>query len=170
MLKLAVMQIGIFGGSFNPPHLGHLRAAQNLLANGRIDEVWLMPCYAHVWQKKLALPKHRLAMTRFLENKKIKVSALETEQKKPVYTIETLKLLSSRYPQHCFFWIIGAKSLAELAKWEKPDEVKKQLIIVPEIPGVSSTIIRNRIKKGASIKNLVPAKAAEYIKKHGLYQ
>ncbi len=178
MLKLAIMQIGIFGGSFNPPHSGHLRAAQNLLASGRqarpplrrIDEVWFMPCYAHVWNKALAPAQHRLAMLQFFTGNRLKVSTLEIDQKRPVYTVETLKLLSSQYPQHRFFWIIGQKSLPELAKWEEPEKVKERLIVVPEVPGISSTIIRNRIKKGASIKNLVPEKVREYIEKHKLYQ
>lgn len=176
MLKLAIMQIGIFGGSFNPPHSGHLRAAKSLLAcrGGspslrRVDEVWFMPCYAHVWSKALAPAKHRLAMLQFFTGDRLKVSTLEIDQKRPVYTIETLRLLASRYPQHRFFWIIGQKSLPELPKWKEPEKVKERLIVVPEVPGISSTIIRNRIKKGKSIKELVPAKIAEYIQKHELY-
>lgn len=167
------MQIGIFGGSFNPPHSGHLRAAQNLLANGsparRVDEIWFMPCYVHVWNKELAPAEHRLAMLQFFTGDRLKVSTLEIDQKRPVYTIETLKLLSSQYPQHRFFWIIGQKSLPELAKWKEPERVKERLIVVPEVFGISSTIIRNRIKKGKSIQELVPAKVAEYIQKHELY-
>jgi len=164
------MRIGIFGGSFDPPHRGHLKAVQNLLVLGKIDEIWFMPCYVHVWDKKLAPARHRLAMTRLLKNQKIKVSVLEIEQKKPVYTIETLKLLNSCYHQHQFFWIIGEKNLSELVKWKEAEKVKKQLLIVPEIPGICSSLIRQRIKQGKSIKNLVPAKVAAYIKKHGLYK
>ena len=163
------MQVGIFGGSFDPPHLGHLKAAQNLLASARVDEIWFMPCYVHVWDKKLASARHRLAMLKLLTRPQLKLSTFEVAKKRPVYTIETLKLLNSRYPQHQFFWIIGAKSLPELTKWKEPEKVKKQLLVVPEIPGISSTIIRQRIKKSQSIKNLVPAKVADYIKKHGLY-
>ena len=163
------MQVGIFGGSFDPPHLGHLKAAQDLLASGKVNEIWFMPCYAHVWDKKLAPARHRLAMLKLLTRPQLKLSTFEVAKKRPIYTIETLKLLNFRYPQHHFFWIIGEKNLSELVKWKEPEKVKKQLLVVLEIPGICSSLIRQRIKQGKSIKDLVPEKVAAYIKKHGLY-
>ena len=164
------MQIGIFGGSFNPPHLGHLLSSQRLIDSGSCDEVWLMSCYSHVWEKKLSPVKHRLAMTKLLENKSIKVSTLEIEQKRAVHTIETLKLLQKRYPQHQFFWVVGKKSMPELPEWKDYEKIKDQIIVVPEIKGISSSIIRQRVKKGLSLKNFIPEKVEAYIKKYGLYK
>jgi len=197
------MQIAIFGGSFNPPHLGHFLSAQQLVDFGFIDQVWLMPCYAHVWNKKLALIEHRLKMTKFLENEKIKVSELEIKEKKPVYTIETMELLKKKHPRHYFSLIIGEKSLKELSKWKDYKRLIKnyKFLVVPQnssntshprprrgeaeggqssiikpishplwvTTGVSSSIIRKRVKKGISIVGLVPGKVREYIKKNKLY-
>lgn len=166
------MRIGVFGGSFDPAHLGHLRSCQQLVDSRLVDQVWLMPCYAHVWRKKLAPVKDRLTMTKFLENKKIKVSTLEIEQKRAVYTIDTLKLLSSKYPQHRFVWIISSKSLQDLPKWGDYQKLMKKhyFLVVPEIVDVSSSIVRERVKKGLSIKGLVPEKVKEYIEKNKLYR
>jgi len=165
------MQIAIFGGSFNPPHLGHFLSAQQLVDFGFVDQVWLMPCYAHVWNKKLASPRHRLAMAKFLENKDIKVSTLEIEQKRAVSTIETLKILIAKHPNYRFLWIIGGKSVSDLPKWQDYEELIKNyyFLIVPEIMDVSSSIVRERTKKGLSIKSLVPEKVREYIEEQGLY-
>ena len=166
------MQIGIFGGSFDPPHLGHLRSAQRLLGHKSVDQAWLMPCYSHVWEKKLSPVKHRLAMTKLLENKNIKVSTIEIEQKRPVPTIETLRILRKKYPNDRFFWVIGEKSLPELPKWKDYEKLisNNDLLVVAEIKGISSSIIRQRVKKNLSLKGFVSKKVAEYIKNNGLYK
>lgn len=143
------MQIGVFFGSFDPPHLGHLCSAQQLVKSGGCDQIWLMPCFAHVWQKKLVSSKHRLAMLKFLADKKIKISDLEIKAKRALYTIETLAILKKKYPQHRFSLVIGEKSLKELVKWKDHQKLKRDypLLVAPEIPGVSSSIIRERLKK-----------------------
>ena len=164
------MQIGVFGGSFDPVHLGHLLAAKKLIKSKRVDQVWLMPCYAHVWKKELTAIKDRLAMLQFLESPQIKISTLEVEQKREVYTVETLKILKKRYPQNRFFWLVGEKSWPELPKWRDYKQIKDQILIVPNIANISSTLIRERVKKGLSIKGLVQKKAAEYIKSNQLYK
>lgn len=165
------MQIGIFGGSFDPPHFGHLLSAQQLVDFGFCDQVWLMPCFAHVWGKRLSSVKHRSAMTKLLENKKIKVSTLEIEQKRAMPTIETLKILEKKYPKHNFFWVIGEKTLEELPKWKDYRKLIKNynFLIVPEVEDISSSMIRERVKKGLSIKGLVPEKVRRYIERNKLY-
>ena len=103
-------------------------------------------------------------------HKNIKVSTLEIKQKRAVHTVETLKLLEKKYPQHQFFWIVSQKSVPELPKWKDYERIKNQILIVPEIEGISSSIIRERVKKGLSLKDFVPEKIEAYIKKHGLYK
>lgn len=194
------MKIGILGGSFNPPHFGHLLASQQLVDFGFVDQIWLMPCFAHVWEKKLAPIKDRLQMCRFLENEKIKVSTFEIEQGRAIPTIETLELLEKKYLQHQFFWLIGQKSLQELSKWQEYKKLLKnyKFLVIPQnnnklkiencLPAslvgkleiinhplwitsnLSSSVIRQRVKKGLSLRGFVPDHIAEYIKKHGLYQ
>ena len=111
-------------------------------------------------------------MTRLLEEPKIKVSLLEIKQKRAVYTIETLEMLKKYYPQHQFFWIVGEKDVSDLPKWKDYEKLKKeqQFLIVPQIVDVSSSLVREWVRKGLSIENLVPEKVAEYIEKHGLYK
>lgn len=166
------MQTGVFFGSFDPPHFGHLRAIQKLLKQGACDQVWLMPCFSHVWGKELAPAKHRFAMLKFLENKNIKVSDLEIKAKKALYTIETLATLKKKYPQHQFSLVISEKTKDELSEWKDYKELIRgyRLLVLPEVKGISSSMIREKVKLGLPITGLVPQKVAEYIEKHKLYR
>lgn len=128
-----------------------------------------MPCYAHVWAKQLAPVKHRLAMAKLLADARIKVSTLEIDQKKALPTVETLRLLAAKYPQHQFFWIVAEKSQAELPKWQDYEKIKRQIKVVANINHISSSLIRQRVRAGQSIADLVPPAVADYIAKHGLY-
>src|SRR5581483_6286412 len=106
------MKIAILGGSFDPPHLGHILIARQVIERANMDEVWLMPNYntsAHhaVFQKKLSPVADRLAMATLLEQKKIKASDFEIENNQKSLAIVTLTLLSKQYPEHTFYWITG---------------------------------------------------------------
>src|SRR3989344_8244194 len=107
------MKIAVLGGSFNPPHYGHLMVASEVLKRG-FDEVWLMPCFKHAEEKPEIPAKHRLAMTRIavktLQNKRIKASGLEIRfLKKTNYTADTVKLLKKRFPNDEFAWVFGSE-------------------------------------------------------------
>ena len=82
------MKIGILGGSFDPPHKGHIIIANRLLKLRQFDQIWLMPCYHHPFNKKLSPSQTRLEMIKFLENDKVKVSDLEINQKTISYTVQ----------------------------------------------------------------------------------
>ena len=110
------MKIAILGGSFDPPHLGHILIARQVIERANMDEVWLMPNYntsAHhaVFQKKLSPVADRLAMATLLEQKKIKASDFEIENNQKSLAIVTLTLLSKQYPEHTFYWITGSDKL-----------------------------------------------------------
>src|SRR3989338_4780717 len=107
------MKIAVLGGSFNPPHYGHLMVASEVLKRG-FDEVWLMPCFKHAEEKPEIPAKHRLAMARIavktLKNKRIKASGLEIRfLRKKNYTADTAWFLKKRFPRHEFSWIFGAE-------------------------------------------------------------
>lgn len=167
------MTIGILGGSFNPIHNGHLQIAKNLITQKIVDEVWLLPCYSHVWNKELASAFHRTKMIDIAIDKlKIENCKLEVSQGKPMYTIDTVKLLFKKYPKDNFLWIIGSDNFTTLHKWHKIDELLDLIpfIIVPRTKdNYSSTAIRQRLKQGASIKNLVPPPVEKYIIDNKIY-
>nr|MBP9719374.1 adenylyltransferase/cytidyltransferase family protein [Candidatus Levybacteria bacterium] len=92
------MKIAILGGSFDPPHVGHLLVAQQIKRLLNIDQVWLMPTYSHPFNKSLSTSAHRLAMVKLLEDDTIKASSFEIQKKGVSYTIDTLKALTKEHP------------------------------------------------------------------------
>jgi nicotinate-nucleotide adenylyltransferase len=130
------MHIALLGGSFDPPHVGHLFIAQQVKEQLNVDQVWLMPLYgnfAHhkIFQKNLSPVEDRLAMTKLLENDYIKVSDFEITHNKESKTIVTLEALAKEYPQHTFSWITGSDKLETFQKYERwQDLVRDHHIIV----------------------------------------
>ncbi len=129
------MKIGILGGSFDPPHFGHILIAQQVLENTNLDQVWLMPTYsttAHhkVFHKEMSSPEDRLVMTAFLANEKIKVSDFEITSNKKSLTISTLKTLTKENPQHIFYWITGSDKLETFHLWDDWQEIISDFHII----------------------------------------
>lgn len=134
------MHIALLGGAFNPPHFGHLQVSQQVLDFTDTDEVWLMPCYSHPFDKKMNSAKHRLAMTRLCtkgENRtnnlsflsggcRIKVSNWEIRQKKISYSINTLKELSQKFAPYKFSFIIGSENVKDFKKWKAWQQILKK--------------------------------------------
>ncbi len=184
------MKVAILGGSFDPPHNGHVQIAQEVIRQLGFDLVWLIPCFAHAFGKNLSSPAHRFAMTKLLENKTVKVSDYEIQKTGISISFETLQDLSKLYPQESFSWIIGSDQIGDFPKWEHWQDIitKYGLIIVERgkenhlptlqgitflksdnIPNISSTEIREKVKKGEPINELVPKVIENYIKEHKLY-
>lgn len=197
------MRIAILGGSFDPPHLGHLSVARQVKSLYRLDEIWLIPCFQHAFDKKLSPAHHRLAMTKLLEEDGIRVSDWEVKKPTMSISIETLREVSTHYG-HTFSWIIGSDQLQDFPKWHEweriindfglivfprgiTEETVEQQIIrtlnyltVPSairfaerneitISHISSTEIRQRLKNGLAITNMVTPAIEAYIIKHKLY-
>lgn len=188
------MRIGIFGGSFNPIHNQHISIIKELLKKKLVDEVWILPCKKHAFNKALASEKHRIKMIKLATKniKKVKICYAELKSKKAIsYTADTIKKLKIKYPYQ-FFLIIGSDILHEIKKWQKYKQLLKQVefiiskrknypiikikglkikyLVRLEATNISSTEIRKKIKEGKPLKNLVPSPVEEYIKKHGLYK
>lgn len=132
------MKIALLGGSFDPPHLGHLLIARQVKEHTDIDQVWLLPNYStashhKIFQKQLSLVADRLAMARCLENGFIKASYFEIKQNKASITIITLELLSKAYPEHTFYWITGSDKLETFQKYDRWQDIILQyhLIVFP---------------------------------------
>lgn len=134
------MRIGIFGGTFDPVHMGHLILAEQCRSQAALDEVWFVPSHS---------PPHKGAhVTRFEQRCEMlelataghaafRVSRLESELPEPSYTARTLEALHARHPEHEFFLLLGSDCLPDLPGWYEPRRVIEQagLIVVPR-PGV----------------------------------
>lgn len=190
-------RIGIFGGSFNPPHLAHLLVAELVAEQFHLDRVvWLTNFQSPMKNvEDIAPAPHRLAMTRLAieGNERFSVSDLEVRRGGISYTIDTIRTLQEAHPHVDFRLIVGSDSLADFDTWREPQEIldRVRLIIfrrpaseaVTSIAGfearidyadaplfdISATVIRNRIRAQKSIRYMVPEAVRSYILVHGLY-
>lgn len=184
--------IGLLGLSANPPHNGHLGVARLVLKNKLADAVWLVPCYSHPFDKSLIAFEHRWKMALLMESKEMQVTNIEFRLKGKSYTIKTVEALKKEYPCHDFFWIVGSdivkkKSYKKWRDWQKLASLVDFLVIprpgfkinkLPpgfmqvngKISNISSSEIRERIRRGLPIGGLVPPKIKDYIERHNLYK
>lgn len=131
-LTPALRRIGVFGGAFDPPHVGHVALAQTAITQLQLDELRVLPT-GQAWHKKnvLSSPEHRLAMARlaFASNDRVVVDARETCRSGPTYTVDTLGELQVENPQSQLFLIIGEDQARSLTGWNRWQELPKFAII-----------------------------------------
>ncbi|MCB9745463.1 MAG: nicotinate-nicotinamide nucleotide adenylyltransferase [Alphaproteobacteria bacterium] len=167
------MVIAVYGGSFNPPHVGHAMVSAWLLWTRQVDAVWLLPAYKHAFDKALAPFERRCAMleaTLPSLPSGISVCRVEAELPTPSYTWNTLVALRARHPEARFRLVIGADNLDVVDKWHRWPDIAAEFdpIVVgragfppvegaPTFPAVSSTEIRERVKRGQPVDHLVLA-------------
>lgn len=186
-------RIGILGGTFNPPHAGHLILAEEALKQLKLDKVVFIPAYIppHKTVKdNNAYTRYKMVDLACKGNPKFEVSKVELEKKSVSYSVDTLRELKSKYGANTeLFFITGSDSLNELESWKNITEVlklanfvvanrpgfsvnkiKRKLRMI-EIPAldISSSMIRDRVRRSQTIKNLLPDAVREFIIKHGLY-
>jgi len=181
------MRVALYGGSFNPPHVGHLLVTAYVLATGGVDEVWLLPSHRHPFGKKLAPFADRAEMCRLLASyfsAGVSVSTVEEELGGEGFTIDTVRFLIARHPDHAFRLVVGSDILDEAPKWRAFDEIERlaPLLVVargghphpeahgPAMPEVSSTEVRARLAAGAGAEELVPRAVLAYVQASGLYR
>ena len=185
-------QIGILGGNFNPVHIAHLMIADQVRHQLGLDKVYLLPSYLppHVDEKKTIDSRHRLAMLALAtkSNPFLEVEPIELLRKEKSYTYDTMKCLTERNPEIDYYFIIGGDMVEYLPKWHRIDELISLVQFVgierphyikqtpypviwvdtPQLE-ISSTMIRNKIKDGCSIRYLLPDLVMDYIEEKGLY-
>lgn len=127
-------KIGIMGGTFDPIHNGHLMLGEQAYDEYRLDEVWFMPSGhpPHKKRRQVTEPKLRLAMTAAAVkyHPGFSCSDFEVAREGNTYTAQTLKLLLEAYPEHTYYFIVGADSLYEIEKWYEPELVLKLAVIL----------------------------------------
>lgn len=166
------MKIGIFGGSFNPIHAGHVAIAQAALAQCHLDEVWLMVSPQNPLKQDLTLlddqQRLQLAKKALLDVRGVTASDYEFRLPRPSYTWNTLQHLRCDYPDHTFILLIGGDNWAHFERWHQWKDILRNYKVAvypradhagtfdaPLFP-VSSTEIRERVRRGDSIMGLVP--------------
>lgn len=177
-------RIGLFGGSFDPPHVAHQLVCTLALSVGEMHEVWLVPCFRHAFDKELAPFTDRLAMCRRTAapfGSQVRVCDVEQELGEVSRTVVTLEHLQKLHPGNDWVLVVGADILAESSRWYAWDRIQTlaDLYVVGRtgaeatdgvvLPDVSSTDIRARLGQGLGASGLVPATVLTYIRERGLY-
>ena len=191
------MNIGLFGGSFNPIHNGHVRLAKSLLQEAALDEVWFLvsPQNPFKQDQQLLDDDKRLQLVRLAlkDEPQLMASDFEFHLPKPSYTWNTLQALEQEYPERKFTLLIGGDNWEAFDKWYRYEDILKRypIIVYPregsKVPDVkfqvsdiqivktpliniSSTQIRQRLQEGKSVRGLVNTEVAMVIEQEHLYR
>lgn len=190
------MKIGLYFGTFNPIHVGHLAIANIMATDVDLDRVWFIisPQNPFKVNDDLLHEFDRYEMVRLSihENYQLEVRDIEFNLPRPSYTVDTLAYIREKYPDHRFSVIMGEDNLSHFHKWKNHDQILRHhhLLVYPRnntkpspleedprvrkivtpLLDISATYIRKAIADGRSVKYLVPEEALEYIRVKNLYQ
>ncbi len=190
------MKIGVFGGTFNPVHIGHVHLAENFKEELSLDRLIVIPTGTppHKQSCDLVSSDDRLSMCRMAFEGIAEVSCLEIMRAGKSYTVETLEELKKIYADDEIFLLVGSDMLLSFKRWYRWEDILKMCtlcatdrdnfetcrdadekllkkIIFCDFPKtvISSSEIREKIKKGENVSSLLPEKVIKYIKEKGLY-
>jgi len=190
------MKTGLYFGSFNPIHIGHLAIANYMIEFTDLEQLWFVVSPQNPLKQKHSLLQdyHRLEMTRLAieDDERFRASDIEFKLPTPSYTIDTLAYLEEKYPGREFQLVMGADGLRTFHKWKHADLIVKKYhrLIYPR-PGesldaiselsnaslveaplmeISSSFIREALHEGKDVRHLVPAKAYQYMREMHFYE
>lgn len=194
------MRVGIFGGTFNPPHIGHLIIAEIIREEANLDKIIFVPCASpphkqtREYLSQIASPQHRFEMVKLSikDNPFFEVSDIEIKRGGISYTVETVNYLVENFSENSFYLLMGVDQFREFHTWKDPNEIVKKVHLIVfnrfgytipisdfsnfatfiTVPNIeiSASAIRRRVKLGKSIRYLVVPEVEEYIYKNGLYR
>lgn len=200
MISSPLKKIGLFGGTFDPVHLGHLIIAEFIREAANLDKVVFIPARVHPFKNNLLIlpSQHRYNMLKLAirKNPSFLVSDMELKQEGTSYTVDTLRNFRQKYPADRFelYFLIGADNVAQFHLWKQPENLLRlSKFIIFGRPGfkvemesgsyfsasqfieaplleISSTQIRSRVQQNLSIRYLVPPAVEAYIESHSLYK
>lgn len=184
-------KVGILGGTFDPPHLGHLMIAEEAREKLELEEVWFIPSFTPPHKADLgttADDRMKMVNCAISNNPFFKLNTIEIDRTGKSYTIDTIKRLKEMHPDHNFYFIIGADMVEYLPKWYQIEELVNLVqfvgvkragstldtnypVIIVDIPSVdiSSTDLRQRVKLNQQITYLTTERVQAYIKENHLY-
>lgn len=182
-------KIGLFGGSFDPIHHGHLILARDAMESLGLDRVIFIP--VNVSPHKLAHPpvaarlRCEMVAAAIAGEPRFSMDACEAEREGPSFAVDTVRLMRRRFPQAELFYFIGEDNVSSLHTWQEIDELKKLASFVVLARGnlqpvegfpvisrnidISSTDIRNRIARGLPVRYLLPDAVCAILTRHQLY-
>ena len=181
------MIVGVLGGTFDPPHLGHLAVARNVLKSGLVATVWFIPCLAHRFGKQPTGFEHRIAMCQLLvrDEEGMAVSNVEASLENPGRTLDLIVTLQAIHHTDSFRLVAGSDIYHERHHWHRYDEIEK---LAPPIyverkgieripistlaapPEISSSDLRTALARGERPTNEITQDVLDYIETHGLYR
>jgi len=177
------MRIALFGGSFDPPHLGHVLCAAYAFAVGRVDRLWVLPAAEHPygkpispWEQRWRLCQAAFAGLGFVEIK-------EDELRNPGgYTVNLVEALRTRFPDHRWLLVGGTDTARDLVNWHRGADLAAlvEVIAVPRqgydnghpaaLPAISSSQVRERLKRSEPVADLLPAAVYDLIQREDWYR
>lgn len=191
------LKVGLYFGSYNPIHIGHLAIANYMVEYTDIDQLWFVvsPQNPHKNKRNLLDDYQRLELVHLAidDDDRFRASDIEFRLPKPSYTVDTLAYLSDKYPNYHFNILMGSDNLENFHKWKNyeaiienygiivyprpgfdPQKVKveKNITIANHAPimEISSSFIRNALKQGKDVRHFLPQKSWEYIEKMNFYR
>jgi nicotinate-nucleotide adenylyltransferase len=188
------MNIAILGGTFDPPHYGHLMIAEEVLEACDLDGVWFMPSPRppHKTEEVISDAHHRIEMVKqaIADNERFHLSLIEFEREGLSYTYDTMKELIDKHPHNQFYFLIGADMVEYLPHWHRIDELVRMVTFIGvgrpgfslaseyrefihevEVPEyeISASFLRKRFKENGNTRYFLPDNVRKYIMEKGLY-
>jgi nicotinate-nucleotide adenylyltransferase len=182
------VHVGLFGGSFDPPHICHTLFCFYVLEMTDVEKILWVPCVDHPFGKTAAAYEHRLAMSRLAAGAlapRVEVSNIESTLPRPSFTIHTVEALRQKMPGARLSLLVGSDIVGELDRWERIGELRQwvEFVVVPRggfaplenelsfaLPRLSSTAIREALREGRSLEGVLSPAVREYIARNGLYR
>ena len=190
-------KIGLFGGTFDPVHLGHVKIAESFLRSSAIEELWVLltPFPPHKFEKDHAVYTQRFKMlTKAFEDISCKISTIENELPKPSFTYRTIQYLKAKHPNHQFYFCMGEDSLQKFDQWKHYEDIlaeadllgarrpnadhssvkkiilSQTLFVEHEPVQISSTEVKENISNLDFLKEALPKNVLSFIDKNKLYR
>jgi nicotinate-nucleotide adenylyltransferase len=186
------MNIAILGGRFDPPHIWHFWTAQQILENVKgMDQVWYLPDYTNAFKPIVASVSDRIEMLHYLETGRLRLSTIAAAKETTTYTIEIARELA-RDTNNRYYWVVGSDALMEFTRWRDYQKLSRliEFVVFPRkdypirilppgfhkvqgnllLSNISSSLVRERVKRVLPISGLVFPEVEEYIRKKNLYK